>query len=232
MTGAALSACDPGMAGGNAPQAAAGGGEAAAPEMLKVRVGGETFRLELALDDETRTLGLGGREEIPRDGGMLFVFPQAAQLSFVMRDFKQNLFSSSIRRPVEVDQNLTRTVEGIIIKKLTNLISIARKAKQAVFGFEKVRSQLELKNAKLLIQARDGSSREKSRLRPPAGENSLINCLTMDELGLAFGRENVIHATIMNGGLYKEISLEALRIEGIREINSCQSIQKDEHTYE
>ena len=40
------------------------------------------------------------------------------------------------------------------------------------------------------------------------------------------------HATIMNGGLYKEISLEALRIEGIREINSCQSIQKDEHTYE
>ena len=145
---------------------------------------------------------------------------------------KQNLFSSSARRPVEVDQNLTGTVEVFIIKKLTNLISIARKAKQAVFGFEKVRSQLELKNAKLLIQARDGSSREKSRLRPPAGENSLINCLTMDELGLAFGRENVIHATIMNGGLYKEISLEALRIEGIREINSCQSIQKDEHTYE
>ena len=145
---------------------------------------------------------------------------------------KKNLFSSSIRRPVEVDQNLTGTVEDIIIKKLTNLISIARKAKQAVFGFEKVRSQLELKNAKLLIQARDGSSREKSRLRPPVGENSLINCLTIHELGLAFGRKNVIHATIMNGGLYKEISLEALRIEGIREINSCQSIQKDEHTYE
>ncbi|MFL2798946.1 MAG: RNA-binding protein [Paracoccaceae bacterium] len=145
---------------------------------------------------------------------------------------KQNLFSSSICRPVEVDQNLTGTVEVFIIRKLTNLISIARKAKQAVFGFEKVRSQLELKNARLLIQASDGSSREKSRLRPPAGKNSLINCLTMNELGLAFGRENVIHATIMNGGLYKEISLEALRIEGIREMNSCQSIQKDEHTYE
>jgi uncharacterized membrane protein (UPF0127 family) len=85
-TGAALGACDPGMAGGDAPQAAAGDGEAAAPEILKVRVGSETFRLELALDNETRTLGLGGRDQIARDGGMLFVFPQAAQLSFVMRD--------------------------------------------------------------------------------------------------------------------------------------------------
>ncbi len=145
---------------------------------------------------------------------------------------KQNLFSSVLRRSVEVDQDLTSAVEISVLKKLINLISIARKAQQAVFGYEKTRTQLELKKAKLLIQALDGSTREKSRLRPPIGENSLINCLTMRELGLAFGRESVIHATIMNGGLYKEISLEALRIKGIREIRSCQSIQKGEDTYE
>ncbi|MFG0273891.1 MAG: DUF192 domain-containing protein [Phycisphaerales bacterium] len=84
--GAGLGACDPGMAGGDAAQPAAAGDDAPAPETLRVRVGSETFRLELALDNETRTLGLGGRDEIARDGGMLFVFPQAAQLSFVMRD--------------------------------------------------------------------------------------------------------------------------------------------------
>ena len=145
---------------------------------------------------------------------------------------KQNLFSSVLRRSVEVDQDLTSAVEISVLKKLINLISIARKAQQAVFGYEKTRTQLELKKAKLLIQALDGSTREKSRLRPPVGENSLINCLTMRELGLAFGRESVIHATIMNGGLYKEISLEALRIKGIREISSCQPIQKGEETYE
>lgn len=52
----------------------------------KVTIAGETFRLELAVDDETRTRGLGGREEIAPDGGMLFVFDRAARRSFIMRD--------------------------------------------------------------------------------------------------------------------------------------------------
>ena len=79
--------CDTGMAGGDAPADAAGAGdEQDAPETTRVRLGDETFRLELALDPATRTLGLGGREEIAPDGGMLFVFPQAAQMAFVMRD--------------------------------------------------------------------------------------------------------------------------------------------------
>jgi uncharacterized membrane protein (UPF0127 family) len=95
ITGVALGAacmalvagCDAGMAGGDAPaEAGAASDEQEAPETVRVRLGDETFRLELALDPEKRTLGLGGREEIARDGGMLFVFPQAAQLSFVMRD--------------------------------------------------------------------------------------------------------------------------------------------------
>lgn len=79
--------CDTGMAGAD-PSADAKATDDAqnAPETLRVRLGDETFRLELALDNQTRTLGLGGRDQIPRDGGMLFVFPQPAQLTFVMRD--------------------------------------------------------------------------------------------------------------------------------------------------
>lgn len=79
--------CDTGMAGADAPADAKSADDAPhAPETTRVRLGEETFRLELALDNETRTLGLGGRTRIPSDGGMLFVFPQPAQLSFVMRD--------------------------------------------------------------------------------------------------------------------------------------------------
>jgi len=51
-----------------------------------VAIKDRTFRLELALDDATRFKGLSGREEIPADGGMLFVFPRASQQQFVMRD--------------------------------------------------------------------------------------------------------------------------------------------------
>ncbi len=49
-----------------------------------VRLGGETFRLELAADPETRRIGLMHRTELARDGGMLFVFPRARERSFWM----------------------------------------------------------------------------------------------------------------------------------------------------
>lgn len=51
-----------------------------------VRIGGRAFHLELALDNATRMKGLGGREHIEKDGGMLFAFRSAQPLNFVMRD--------------------------------------------------------------------------------------------------------------------------------------------------
>lgn len=58
----------------------------AEPERIPVTIAGRTFKLEPALDDPTRTKGLGSRDKIADDGGMVFVFPVAAQRDFVMRD--------------------------------------------------------------------------------------------------------------------------------------------------
>lgn len=52
----------------------------------RVQIGGRTFVLELAADEEKRTLGLGGRDFIPENGGMLFSFPDSQIRQFVMRD--------------------------------------------------------------------------------------------------------------------------------------------------
>jgi uncharacterized membrane protein (UPF0127 family) len=65
---------------------ARGASDDAAPELLAVSVKGETFRVELALDNDSRVMGLSGREGLPDHGGMLFAFPSARQLYFVMRD--------------------------------------------------------------------------------------------------------------------------------------------------
>ncbi len=51
-----------------------------------VKIDGEWFQLELALDGETRYKGLSGRDHIEPDGGMLFVFPKPNDQRFVMRD--------------------------------------------------------------------------------------------------------------------------------------------------
>ncbi len=62
--------------------------EPADDRFAKVTLSGRTFDLELALDDEKRFVGLSGRESIPADGGMLFVFPdnKVRASAFVMRD--------------------------------------------------------------------------------------------------------------------------------------------------
>ncbi|GAB4107955.1 MAG: hypothetical protein Kow00105_12800 [Phycisphaeraceae bacterium] len=52
---------------------------------IEVTIKGRVFNLELALDDATRFQGLSDREQIPEDGGMLFVFPDAQVRQFVMR---------------------------------------------------------------------------------------------------------------------------------------------------
>ena len=51
----------------------------------ELTIDGRTFELELALTPDQRYQGLSDRHAIPADGGMLFVFPEAAHRTFVMR---------------------------------------------------------------------------------------------------------------------------------------------------
>lgn len=59
---------------------------AKAPETTPVKIKDKTFALEVALDDSVRVKGLGGREKIAEDGGMVFVFARPFKQEFVMRD--------------------------------------------------------------------------------------------------------------------------------------------------
>lgn len=54
--------------------------------VMSVKIKDRTFKLEVAATNEARIRGMGGRTEIPPDTGMIFVFPRATRLSFVMRD--------------------------------------------------------------------------------------------------------------------------------------------------
>ena len=60
--------------------------ERTAAGVESIKISGEWFHLELAADQPTRVRGLGGRDYLAPDGGMLFVFPQPQVLQFVMRD--------------------------------------------------------------------------------------------------------------------------------------------------
>jgi uncharacterized protein len=129
----------------------------------------------------------------------------------------KGLFARAAKAPVTVPAGLVDQVEALLSRRVTDLISLARKAGDAVTGFEKVKDWLVKGTAVVLIQASDGSERGKTKLRPPEGENRFIGCLTARELGLSFGREHAIHGALSAGGLTIRVVEEAARLAGLRE---------------
>ncbi len=140
---------------------------------------------------------------------------------------RMGLFTRAAKERVNVPDHLADQVENALADRVIHLISLARKAGQAVAGYEKVKSWLMTGEARVLLQASDGSERGKSKLRAPEGDESFVGVLSGQELGLAFGRENVIHGALAAGGLSKRVVDEAARLQGLRMGNGGMSVGKD-----
>ena len=129
---------------------------------------------------------------------------------------EKNLFEKSAKKALKVSKNLLSEIECLQSKRFLDLIRLARKAGQAVCGYEKVKEWLSKDKVLLLIQAYDGSDRGKSKLTTP-DKAKFIGCLSSLELGEAFGRQNAIHCAVTSGGLAKRIVQEAHRLTGLRQ---------------
>ena len=139
----------------------------------------------------------------------------AADRAAIDKAVSKGLFARSAKTQVKAPDGLADEVEKQLARRVVDLISLQRKAGKAVAGFEKVKSWLQMEEAEVLIQAVDGSGRGKTKLSTPH-YGSYIGWLTADELGLAFGRQTVIHGALASGGLTKRVVEEAQRLKGVR----------------
>ncbi|WP_126975290.1 RNA-binding protein [Frigidibacter oleivorans] len=131
------------------------------------------------------------------------------------RAAKKGLFSRAAKAPVTVPPDLADRVEALLVDRVVHLVSLARKAGEAVTGFEKVKEWLAQGRARVLLQASDGSERGKAKLWTPPG-GRYFGCLTAGELGLAFGRDYAIHGALAAGGLASRVVEEAAKLSGLR----------------
>lgn len=147
----------------------------------------------------------------------------------LQKALKKGLFSRAAKVSVRVPDDLLDEVERQLSLRLVGLISLARKSGGAVAGFEKVKSWLASGEAKVLLQAYDGSQRGKNKLRTPEG-GRFFGVLSAAELGFAFGRESVIHGALAAGGLTTRVVEEATRLSGLRVIHGSDAVEKDKTT--
>lgn len=134
----------------------------------------------------------------------------------LQRALGKNLFARAARRPVAIQGDVMAQIEAQLAQRSIDLIRMARKSGQAVCGSEQVKDWLRRGLAYLLVQASDGSSREKSRLTLARATPLYVDGLTGDELGCAFGRQIVVHAAIASGTLAHRIVREGGRLKSMR----------------
>ncbi|HWA88403.1 MAG TPA: RNA-binding protein [Rhizomicrobium sp.] len=133
----------------------------------------------------------------------------------------KNLFAKSAKAQVKAGADLADRVEKLLVARMQSDLGLARRAGQAVLGFDNVMRALDAKvPPAVLIEACDGSFDGRRKIAGAARARGLktvtVEGLTSAELGLALGRENVIHAALQPGRLAERLVFDAGRLGGFR----------------
>ena len=134
----------------------------------------------------------------------------------VKRARARKLFERAARRALQIDERVEDRIETLLAVRCVELIGLARRAGQAFAGFEKVRAVLGQGRGAAFLAARDGATDGREKLRAAAPELPVVDCLTADELGRAFGRERTVHAVLSHGALAAKLRIEARKLKGFR----------------
>jgi hypothetical protein len=108
-------------------------------------------------------------------------------------------------------------LETALIRRIGDLIGLARRSGLAVAGFEKARDWMRTHPVGLVLQAADGSEAERARFRSAVPDAvPVLTPLKGAELGRVMGHETVVHLALGSGRLAASIAIEAGRLAGIR----------------
>ena len=124
-------------------------------------------------------------------------------------------FARAARGPVTVPQDLADRVRAGIACRIRELLGLARRAGQAVAGYEKAREWLRTGRAALILQASDGSAEERRRFLGGVADIPVLALVPADVLGAVFGRDRVVHVAVAPGKLAAALVVEGDRLAGL-----------------
>lgn len=137
---------------------------------------------------------------------------------------KSKAFARSLKRPVTIEGDLPEAVDRLLAQRTLNALSLANKAGQVAYGFDQVDSIVTRDEAKALVHGCDAATGGRQKLdrkfeaiqRDRGKPALIIDCLTIQQMSLATGRSNVVHAAVIQGGAAKHFIREAERLQRYR----------------
>ena len=139
-----------------------------------------------------------------------------ADRNTITKAITKNILFKAVTEKVKIDLNVLEVIERQIKDVIIQQISLSRKAGRAIFGFDKIKANLAKNSINLLIQAKDGSTREKQRILKKSIPHIIDDCLIGTEIGKAFGRERVVHCGIIGNDFIEKIIFNANRLNNFK----------------
>ncbi len=141
----------------------------------------------------------------------------SAQAGTIKTACDRRLFAKAAKARAEFSADLPERVIALLVRRTVDLLSLARRAGDAVAGFDKVQAGLRAGRVALLLEASDGAEDGRRKLVAIAGPDVVvIDSLSASEIGAAFGRDRMVHAVVAPGGLGDKLRRETLRLSGLR----------------
>jgi predicted RNA-binding protein YlxR (DUF448 family) len=130
---------------------------------------------------------------------------------------RRHQFSKGFKREVRASATLAADTEALLVRGAIEALAMAAKAGQVISGFGKVEDALKARQARgsaqtsvrALIHASDGAADGIRKLDAMVRQNAgiddesnpfpVVTALTSEQLDLALGRSNVIHAALLAG---------------------------------
>jgi len=128
----------------------------------------------------------------------------------------RNLFAKAARASIRLPDDLLEQTERALRRRCLDLIGLARRAGEAVAGYEKVKGRLATGPAGLLIQATDAADDGRRKVAALAKARNpdlpVVALFDAEELGRALGRSATVHVLLLPGRLADRLKAEVGRL--------------------
>ncbi len=132
----------------------------------------------------------------------------------------KGVFPRRFKAAAMAPEDLSDQVEALLAQRCISLLGLARKAGHLVSGFDQVRASVRKGRPAWLIEASDGAPDGRAKVYSLAkalyDDVKLAGALTSAELGMALGREGVIHALLQPTPLVNSWTVAYGRLKGFR----------------
>ena len=144
----------------------------------------------------------------------------AADAASVETAASKGLFARAAKAPLKADRDLAGLVERLLVRRCLDQLGLARREGVLISGFEKCAAAIRSGRAAWLIEAADGSADGRGKLlalsRHASPAPEICGAFSADDLSLALGLENAIHAVLLQGGRADRWTMEVQRLAGFR----------------